>query len=61
MHCKCLLSERSLFIGSANLTNAALDNNMELGVLTSDPKAVNKLIKQLHKLVAVGILQAYNP
>ncbi len=52
VHAKCAVADEShAFITSANLTNAALQNNMELGVLIDGGNVPSQLGKHLKALV----------
>lgn len=53
VHAKCSVADSKLaFITSANLTGAALDRNMELGVLISGSSTPKKLYNHINSLVA---------
>jgi phosphatidylserine/phosphatidylglycerophosphate/cardiolipin synthase-like enzyme len=57
VHAKCVVADGELaFITSANLTKAALDNNMELGILVRGGNLPEQLEKHLHALVATGVI-----
>ena len=60
VHAKCSVADSKLaFITSANLTNAALDRNMELGVLLTGNNIPKKLNDHLHSLVTTKIIIPY--
>jgi cardiolipin synthase A/B len=57
VHAKCAVADGSLaFITSANLTRAAMENNMELGVLIRSGELPEKLEKHLEALLTTGII-----
>ena len=57
MHAKCAVSEKSLFITSANLTADAIENNMELGLLCHDAVQASNLLRRFDDLIARGVLR----
>lgn len=58
VHAKCAVAdERIAFITSANLTQAALERNMELGVLVRGGTVPKSLARHLEALIATGIIQ----
>lgn len=58
VHAKCALADGELaFITSANLTNAALENNMELGVLVRGGNLPEQLENHLNALATTGIIE----
>lgn len=58
LHAKfALADEQMLFVSSANLTEAALDANMELGVLVSGGSAPITARAHLDRLIAEGVLR----
>ncbi len=57
VHAKCAVADGSLaFITSANLTRAAMENNMELGVLVRGGNLPEKLERHLETLVTTEII-----
>ena len=57
VHAKCAVADGSLaFITSANLTRAAMENNMELGVLVRGGNLPEKLERHLESLVTTGVI-----
>lgn len=57
VHAKCAVSDGSLaFITSANLTRAAMEKNMELGVLIRGGNLPEKLEQHLEALVTTGVI-----
>lgn len=57
VHAKCAVADGSLaFITSANLTGAAMENNMELGVLIRGGELPEKLSLHLEALIATGMI-----
>lgn len=58
LHAKCVLADRRRgLITSANLTEAAQDRNIELGVLLDDPELVGVLAEQFEALVARDLVR----
>ena len=57
MHAKCAVSEKSLFITSANLTADAIEHNMELGMLCHDARQAANLLRRFDELIARGVLR----
>ncbi|MBM9518764.1 DISARM system phospholipase D-like protein DrmC [Desulforhopalus vacuolatus] len=58
VHAKCAVADGSLaFITSANLTRAAMENNMELGVLVRGGNLPEKLERHLEVLVTTGVIE----
>ncbi|WP_077702788.1 DISARM system phospholipase D-like protein DrmC [Virgibacillus dokdonensis] len=58
VHPKCAVSDGEVaFIISANLTKAAMEQNMELGVLIKDGKVPEKLDLHLDALITIGIIK----
>ncbi|MBI5168194.1 MAG: hypothetical protein HZA61_01775 [Candidatus Eisenbacteria bacterium] len=58
LHAKFALADESvLFVSSANLTEAALDANMELGVLLTGGRAPVAARAHLDQLIAEGVLR----
>lgn len=58
LHAKFALADESvLFVSSANLTEAALDTNMELGVLLIGGRAPAAARAHLDQLIAEGVLR----
>ena len=57
MHAKCAVADRKLaFITSANLTPAALERNMELGLLIRGGTVPERLQAHLEALAATGVI-----
>ena len=57
VHAKCAVADGKMaFITSANLTSAALERNMELGVLFCGGRIPDKLSRHLEALVATGVI-----
>ena len=60
VHAKCSVADTNLaFITSANLTSAALERNMELGVLISGNNIPNKLFDHLQALISTETIIPY--
>jgi cardiolipin synthase A/B len=58
VHAKCAVSDGKIaFITSANLTNAAMERNMELGVLIKEGKLPRKLNLHLEALKTTKIIR----
>ncbi|WP_319103644.1 DISARM system phospholipase D-like protein DrmC [Streptomyces caniscabiei] len=53
LHAKLIAADRhTAFLGSANLTDRALSDNIELGVVLRDPSTVEPLVDHFHWLMA---------
>jgi len=60
VHAKCVVADDSIaFITSANLTSAALDRNMELGVLFKGGQTPKTLRSHLNALVSTRIVTSW--
>jgi len=58
LHAKCAVADaRLLFVSSANLTDYALNLNMELGVLIAGGAQPQTVVAQFDALIAQGVLQ----
>lgn len=58
VHAKCAVSDGKLaFITSANLTMAAMEKNMELGVLVRGGSFPDKLEMHLDALISTGVIE----
>jgi len=58
LHAKCAVADaRLLFVSSANLTDYALNLNMELGVLIAGGPQPQTVVAQFDALIAQGVLQ----
>jgi cardiolipin synthase len=58
VHAKCAVADREIaFISSANLTRAAMENNMELGVMVRGGNLPEKLQLHLKALVSTKIVE----
>lgn len=58
VHAKCAVADGSLaFITSANLTTAAMERNMELGIYIKGGELPDKLANHLEALVITGIIE----
>ena len=58
VHAKCAVADEQIaFITSANLTSAALERNMELGVLFRGGSIPDKLSRHLEALVTTGVIE----
>lgn len=49
-------AERTVLLGSANLTSRALEDNLEAGLLVRDPAVARSLVAHVDALVAAGFL-----
>jgi putative cardiolipin synthase len=57
LHAKLLVIDgRRAFLGSANLTARALQNNLEVGVVTNDADLAGQLERHVRRLMSSGIL-----
>jgi len=57
MHVKCLIvDQKAMLLTSANWTGAAMQDNMELGIVLRDPELVGSVVQHLEFLVTSGIL-----
>ncbi len=60
VHAKCIVADRKLaFITSANLTSAALERNMELGVLIRGGPVPERLQLHLNALVTTNVIKRW--
>lgn len=58
VHAKCVVADGEVaFITSANLTSAALERNMELGVLIEGGSVPDRLYRHLQALSATGVIE----
>lgn len=58
VHAKCAVADGKIaFISSANLTRAAMENNMELGVVVRGGNLPDKLQKHLNALVSTKVIE----
>jgi phosphatidylserine/phosphatidylglycerophosphate/cardiolipin synthase-like enzyme len=58
LHAKCAVADaRLLFVSSANLTDYALNLNMELGVLIQGGPHPATVVAQFDEFVARGVLR----
>lgn len=62
MHAKCSIADSDLaFVTSANLTSAALERNMELGVLIRGGTLPALLRSHFEALIATGVMKEWSP
>lgn len=62
LHVKCAVADdRMLFISSANLTEYAMNLNMELGVLIQGGQLPSKVATHFKRLIEEGILKRIEP
>ena len=60
IHAKCAIADSELaFITSANLTTAAMERNIELGVLIRGGKIPSELIKHLNSLINARVFEKF--
>lgn len=60
VHAKCAVADGELaFITSANLSSAAMERNMELGVLIKGGELPSDLHRHLESLVATGLIEQH--
>jgi len=58
IHAKCAVADGNVaFVTSANLTRAAMEKNMELGLLMRGGKVPDKLERHLDSLITTGIVE----
>ena len=58
VHAKCAIADkRTAFVSSANLTGAAMGDNMELGLLISSRRIVGRMAAHFSALVTEHILK----
>ncbi len=56
LHAKLVAAdERVALLGSANLTDKALADNLELGVLIRDPHVVRRIVRHFRSLMRAGV------
>ena len=59
LHAKCVIIDRATaLVTSANLTEAAQQRNIEVGLLVRDPALAGRLARYFDELFALGILRA---
>lgn len=57
LHAKCVIADaHRALVASADLTDAAINDNMGLGVLTESPTTAAQLHRHFHQLMADGVL-----
>jgi len=57
LHAKAVVAdEESMFLTSANFTEAALDRNIELGILLRDPALAVSIVRHFRILIDHGKL-----
>lgn len=57
LHAKFILQDQTkLFISSANLTQSAMDRNIELGVIIEDPTVIQKMRHHLDVLISENVI-----
>jgi phosphatidylserine/phosphatidylglycerophosphate/cardiolipin synthase-like enzyme len=60
IHAKCAVADSELaFITSANLTTAAMERNIELGILIRDGRIPSELIKHLNSLINAKVFEKF--
>jgi phosphatidylserine/phosphatidylglycerophosphate/cardiolipin synthase-like enzyme len=59
MHAKCAVADRRLaFVTSANLTGAAMTDNMELGLVVRGGDVPKRISNHFDALIGTGTLKA---
>jgi phosphatidylserine/phosphatidylglycerophosphate/cardiolipin synthase-like enzyme len=61
LHAKCAIVDDVALVGSANLTDAAFNRNMELGLLVRSPVVVTTLVEHFEELIRRGVLARVEP
>lgn len=62
MHAKCVVADHSvLFISSANLSGAALERNLEVGIILRGGPIPPWLASRFDELVSSGVIQTFRP
>ncbi len=62
VHAKCAVADSRLaFITSANLTSAALERNMELGLLIRGGTVPDRLLAHLEALATTNVIKTWKP
>ena len=57
LHAKCVIADaRRALVTSANLTGAAINDHMELGVLVESATSGTQLHRHFHQLITDGVL-----
>lgn len=58
LHAKAVVADdAAVFVTSANLTEAALDHNIELGLLVRDPALAVSVTTHFRALIDLGLLR----
>jgi phosphatidylserine/phosphatidylglycerophosphate/cardiolipin synthase-like enzyme len=59
LHAKCIVVDnRSIFVSSANFTEAAQERNLEVGLLIHSPSLADRLTRHFDTLLSEGLLQS---
>lgn len=62
LHAKAVIvDDRDVLLTSANMTSAAYDKNIELGVLCRGGGIANQIQRHLYGLIAQGVLEPLQP
>ena len=57
LHAKCIVVDtRSVFVSSANFTEAAQERNIEVGLLAKDNSLAERIVRHFDSLVEAGLL-----
>ena len=57
MHVKCLVfDEEAILLTSANWSGAAMQDNMELGVVVADVEMARSVVRHFDHLITTGVL-----
>jgi phosphatidylserine/phosphatidylglycerophosphate/cardiolipin synthase-like enzyme len=58
MHAKCIVIDRkTVFVSSANFTEAAQERNLEVGLLIRSPTLAERVRTHFESLITAGLLQ----
>lgn len=57
LHAKCAVVDGAVLVSSANLTDDALNRNIEMGVLLGVPALADQLTRHFAALIAAGVLR----
>lgn len=57
LHAKCVVVDtRSVFVSSANFTEAAQERNIEVGLLAKDASLAERIVRHFDSMVEAGLL-----
>ena len=61
MHVKCLIiDEEAILLTSANWSGAAMQDNMELGIVVADLEIARSVLEHFDHLISTGVLVPVN-